>query len=131
MLAATFVYPRWLWVSTSAGIRHVPILTLWAARTMGARGYKQFWHVVVPSATPRIVDGLRLAWAFGWRALMAGELLVSSVRGMGQLLSVIAKKGLTPDLIAFMLVIAFIGVAVDGLVFERLERSVRARWETA
>jgi len=118
-------------VSTSAGIRGVPSLTLWAARTMGARGAKQFWHVVVPAAIPRIVDGLRLAWAFGWRALMAGELLVASVRGMGQLLNAVAKQGLVPELMAFMLIIAFIGVTVDGLVFERLERSVRVRWETA
>lgn len=118
-------------VSTSAGIRAVPPLTIWAGRTMGARGAKQFWHVIVPAATPRIVDGLRLAWAFGWRALMAGELLVASVRGMGQILNAVAKKGLSPELIAFMLIIAAIGVAVDGLVFERLERSVRVRWETA
>ncbi|MBI4227754.1 MAG: ABC transporter permease subunit [Candidatus Omnitrophica bacterium] len=118
-------------VGTSAGIRSVPPLTLWAGRTMGAHGVKQFWHVIVPAATPRIVDGLRLAWAFGWRALMAGELLVASVRGMGQLIHAVAKSRQIPDLIALMVIIAAIGIAVDGLVFARLERTVRVRWETA
>lgn len=118
-------------VNTSSGIRDVPTLILQAARTMGARGTKQFWHVVVPAAIPRIVDGLRLAWAFGWRALMAGELLVGSVRGMGQRLSAVAKAGQINDLIAYMVIIALVGIAVDGLVFQRLERSIRVRWGTA
>ena len=118
-------------INTSTGIRDVPPIILQAARTMGARGSKQFWHVIVPAATPRIVDGLRLAWAFGWRALMASELIVASVRGMGQFISQVAKTRQMNDLIAFMLIIALIGVAVDGLIFKRLERSVRIRWGAA
>lgn len=117
-------------INTSAGIRDVPPLILQAARTMGAQGAKQFWHVIVPAAMPRIVDGLRLAWAFGWRALMAGELLVASVRGMGQLLNAVAKARQMPELLAFMLIIAFVGVVVDGLIFRRLEQSIRLRWGT-
>ncbi len=118
-------------VHTSAGIRDVPPLILRAARVMGAQGTKMFWHVVVPAAIPRIVDGLRLAWAFGWRALMAGELLVSSVHGMGQLLSEVAKRQEMQQLLAFMLIIAAIGMAVDGLIFRKMEGSVRTRWGTA
>ena len=118
-------------INTSAGIKDVPLLILQASRTMGARGAKQFWHVIIPAATPRIVDGLRLAWAFGWRALMAGELLVASVRGMGQFLSAAAKQRRMEELIAYMVIIAMIGVIVDGFVFRRLERSIRLRWGTA
>ncbi|OGX37277.1 MAG: hypothetical protein A3C53_05210 [Omnitrophica WOR_2 bacterium RIFCSPHIGHO2_02_FULL_68_15] len=118
-------------INTSAGIKDVPPLLLQAGRTMGARGTKQFWHVIVPAAMPRIVDGLRLAWAFGWRALMAGELLVASVRGMGQFISQMAKTRQMPELVALMLIIAMVGVLVDGLVFRRLERSIRVRWGTA
>ncbi len=118
-------------VHTSAGIRDVPPLILRAARVMGAQGTKMFWHVVVPAAIPRIVDGLRLAWAFGWRALMAGELLVSSVHGMGQLLSEVAKRQQMQQLLAFMLIIAAIGMMVDGLIFRKMEGSVRTRWGMA
>lgn len=114
-------------VSTDTGIREVPPLVSRAARTMGARGINYFWFVVVPAAIPKIVDGLRLAWAFGWRALMAGELL-TSVPGLGQMLNTVAKTRQLDQLLALMLLIAGIGIAVDGLIFKRLERAVRVRW---
>ena len=117
-------------VNTDTGIREVPPLVSRAAQTLGARGLKYFWFVVVPSAIPKIVDGLRLAWAFGWRALMAGELL-TSVSGLGQLLSQVAKTGQLDQLLAIMLLIAIIGVGVDGLIFKRLEHAVRVRWGLA
>ncbi len=117
-------------VETDTGIREVPPLIRNAAKTLGARGVKYFWFVVVPAAIPKIVNGLRLAWAFGWRALMAGELL-TSVSGLGQRLSQVAKTQQLDQLLALMLLIAVIGVVVDGLVFKRLEHEVRVRWGLA
>ena len=117
-------------VDTDAGIREVPPLIARAARTMGARGVNYFWFVVVPSAIPKIVTGLRLAWAFGWRALMAGELF-TSVTGLGQQLSAVSKTGRLDELLALMLLVAVIGIAVDGLAFKRLEHLVRVRWGLA
>ena len=118
-------------LNTSFGIKDVPPLLVRAARTMGADGTKLFWHVIVPASTPRIIDGLRLAWAFGWRALMAGELLVGSVRGMGQLLNQVSKEGNIEQLLAYMGILALIGMAVDGILFNRLLGGrIRARWGT-
>ena len=117
-------------VNTETGIREVPPLIARASKTLGARGLNYFWFVVVPAAIPKIVDGLRLAWAFGWRALMAGELL-TSVSGLGQLLNKVAKAQQLDQLLAIMLLIAFIGVAIDGLIFKPLEHAVRVRWGLA
>ncbi|MDP3722986.1 MAG: ABC transporter permease subunit [Candidatus Omnitrophota bacterium] len=117
-------------VNTDTGVREVPPFIARASRTLGARGWTYFWFVVVPAAIPKIVDGLRLAWAFGWRALMAGELL-TSVSGLGQLLSQVAKTQQLDQLLAIMLLIAGIGIAVDGLVFKPLEHAVRVRWGLA
>jgi NitT/TauT family transport system permease protein len=114
-------------VETDTGIREVPPLIRRAARTMGARGLKDFWFVVVPAAIPKIVGGLRLAWAFGWRALMAGELL-TSVSGLGQRLNQVAKAQQLDELLAIMLLIAAVGIIIDGLIFKRLEYEVRLRW---
>lgn len=118
-------------VNTSSGVKEVPPLVLRAAKTMGARGATLFWHVIVPAAIPRIVDGLRLAWAFGWRALMAGELMVGSIEGMGRLLNDVAKQRQMPQLLAFMVIIAAISVAIDTLVFKRMENMVKSKWGTA
>jgi len=117
-------------VETDTGIREVPPLIQRAAKTMGARGMNYFWFVVIPAAIPRVVNGLRLAWAFGWRALMAGELL-TSVRGLGQQLNQVAKAQQLDHLLALMLLIAGIGLIVDGLIFKRLEYEVRVRWGLA
>ena len=113
-------------VSTDTGIREVPPSLARASRTLGARGWRYFWFVVVPAAIPKIVDGLRLAWAFGWRALMAGELF-TSVNGLGGLLNQVVKTQDMTALLALMLLIAGIGIAIDA-AFKRLQRRVWVRW---
>ena len=117
-------------VNTDSGIHDVPPPLVRAARTMGAKGLKFFWYVVVPAAAPKIVDGLRLAWAFGWRALMAGELIVS-VSGLGHLVNVVARTRQIDRLLAIMVLIAIIGALIDGLIFKRIEHGVRVRWGLA
>ena len=113
-------------VSTDTGIREVPPLIARASRTLGARGVNYFWFVVVPAAIPKIVDGLRLAWAFGWRALMAGELF-TSVHGLGGLLNQVVKTQDMTVLLALMMLIALIGIAIDFL-FKSLQHRVWVRW---
>ena len=43
---------------------------------LGARGFNAYRHVVLPASLPAFVAGLKQGWAFAWRSLMAGELLV-------------------------------------------------------
>ncbi|MBI4598025.1 MAG: ABC transporter permease subunit [Candidatus Omnitrophica bacterium] len=113
-------------VSTDTGIREIPPLIARAAKTLGASGARYFWFVVVPAAIPKIVDGLRLAWAFGWRALMAGELF-TSVHGLGGLLNQVVKTQDMTVLLALMTLIAGIGIGVDAL-FKGLQHRVWVRW---
>ena len=116
-------------VNTDTGIREVPPFIVRAAKTMGARGWRYFWFVVVPAAIPKMVDGLRLAWAFGWRALMAGELF-TSVHGLGGLLNQVGKAQDLRGLLALMLLIAAIGIVVD-FFFKLLQHKVWVRWGLA
>jgi NitT/TauT family transport system permease protein len=119
-------------LNTYSGIQAVPPLLLRAARTMGARGLKIFLYVILPASIPRVVEGLRLAWAFGWRALMAGELLITSIHGLGQLINEVARQRNIEQLLAFMAIIALIGMAVDGIFFNRIVGDrLRARWGAA
>jgi NitT/TauT family transport system permease protein len=68
-----------------------------------------------------------LGWAFAWRALMAGELLFMS-GGLGQLLMTGRELLDVPQVMAVMAAIALIGVLMDRLAFQPVERRVRRRW---
>jgi NitT/TauT family transport system permease protein len=108
------------------GIKNVQPLLIRAARTMGYKGSELVWKVMLPASIPAALTGARLAWAFGWRALMAGELLGRG--GLGRTL-LDARDMFNMDLvIAIMVIISIIGLIVEYLVFAPLEKKVMTRW---
>ena len=111
------------------GIDHIPPLLLRAGRVLGARGLASLRHVVLPAALPGYVAGLKQGWAFSWRSLMAGELLViiETRPALGSQLQFARELSDAPALIALMIVILLIGILVDGLVFAAIEGSIRRR----
>jgi sulfonate transport system permease protein len=113
-----------------AGIDHVPPILLRAGQVLGARGLGAYRHVVLPAALPSFVGGLKQGWAFAWRSLMAGELLVivAGQPSIGARLQFARELSDAPALIAMMLVVLAIGIAVDIALFGALERQVRVRW---
>lgn len=113
-----------------AGVDTLPPLLLRAGRTMGARGLALFRHVVLPGSMPSFVGGIKQGWAFAWRSLMAGELIViiANERSIGERMENARTLSNTPVLISYMTVILVIGVIVDALVFGAAERAVRRRW---
>lgn len=113
-----------------AGADHVPPILLRAGRVLGARGFAAYRHVVLPASLPAFVGGLKQGWAFAWRSLMAGELLVviAGEPSIGFLLQVNRELANSSGLIATMIVILVIGIAVDALVFGTLDRAIRHRW---
>ena len=109
------------------GVDHIPPLLLRAGRILGARGLTSWRHVVLPAALPSFVAGLKQGWAFAWRSLMAGELLViiANRPSIGVQLQFARELSDAPLLLAMMLVVLFIGIFVDSLVFGVLERRLR------
>lgn len=113
--------------STIQGIRNLPPIFLRAARTMGVRGFDLHWRVVVPAALPSVVVGMKLGWAFAWRGLMAGELILASP-GLGHLLKQANQNHDLSRIVAVMLIIMVSGILVDQLVFTPLEKRVEQLW---
>ncbi|MGI9051119.1 MAG: ABC transporter permease [Ilumatobacteraceae bacterium] len=112
-----------------SGVDHVPPILLRAGTMMGARRWSRFRHVVLPASMPAFVGGLKQGWAFAWRSLMAGELLVTiGVFSVGYLLQQYRTVTDTEGLIAIMFVILVIGILVDVLVFGTLDKAVRRRY---
>lgn len=114
-------------VNTNKGVRHVSRISVEAARVMGAGRRQVFLEVLFPGAIPDIMSGIRLAWAFSWRALVAGELLAPGV-GLGQTLSHGQAMGDPNVIIGVLMLIAIFGSITDGLVFKRLEENIRKKW---
>ncbi len=55
---------------------YTPPLLLRAGRTMGLRGFDLYRYLILPASLPAYVAGMKQGWAFAFRGLMAGELLV-------------------------------------------------------
>jgi NitT/TauT family transport system permease protein len=113
-----------------AGVDHIPRLLLRAGRVLGARGISTYTEVILPASVPHLVTGLKQGWAFAWRSLMAGELLViiAAQPSLGVQLQFAREISDAEGLLASMIVILLVGILMDGLVFGRLDRWVRRRW---
>jgi NitT/TauT family transport system permease protein len=112
-----------------SGIDNIPPLLLRAGRALGARGWSKYRRVVLPAALPGYVAGMKQGWAFAWRSLMAGELLVVIAHrpSLGQTLENASSQNDYAGLMAAMVVILVVGLLLDALVFGRLERTVLRR----
>ncbi|MFD8999950.1 ABC transporter permease [Streptomyces sp. NPDC059582] len=110
-----------------SGVDQVPPLFLRAGRTMGATGLKGIWHVTLPAALPGYVAGMKQGWAFSWRSLMAAEIIAVFPDlgvGLGQLLENARTNGDMAMVFEAILLILFVGIAIDLLIFSPLERWV-------
>lgn len=114
-------------VNATSGFKNVPQLYQRVAKVYGSSGLHFLRTVILPASVPQIISGLRIAWAFSWRALMAGELLGGG-GGLGQLLEMGRSLGQMDLVISVMIIIAIIGTIVDNVVFSRLERNVEVKW---
>jgi NitT/TauT family transport system permease protein len=116
-----------------SGADNIPPVLLRAGKVLGARGWNSFRHIVFPASLPGLVSGLKQGWAFAWRSLMAGELLVI-IKGKPSIGSLLQENRAVNDyrgLLAVMIVILVIGIIVDSVVFGRLEKAIRRRWGLA
>jgi NitT/TauT family transport system permease protein len=110
------------------GVDYTPPLLLRAGKTMGLRGFNLYRFLILPASLPAYVAGMKQGWAFAWRSLMAGELLVLI---LGQP-SIGVLLNNDQDLLDFagaasiIIVILTIGIAVD-MLFTTADKAVRRR----
>ena len=114
-------------LGVESGIKNTPSIFVKAARNLGANGVKLYWQVILPSAFPTILAGLKQGWAFAWRSLMAAELLYFTL-SLGNLLQTGRDLNDAAQVMAVMVVIIVIGVTFNQLLFAPIERRVAERW---
>jgi NitT/TauT family transport system permease protein len=110
------------------GVKAVKEIWIRAAQVMGANERRLFRQVILPGALPYILTGLRLGLAQAWRILVAVEMLAAVPWGLGWMIFG-AREFLNTDvMLAGIVVIGAIGLALEKLVFQRLEQFTVVRW---
>ncbi|MFI6787463.1 ABC transporter permease [Nonomuraea sp. NPDC050383] len=112
-----------------AGVDYTPPILLRAGHMLGFRRLALYRHVILPASLPSFLAGLKQGWAFAWRSLMAGELLViiANRPSLGEQLHFARELADSPGLLATMIVILVIGIFVDRL-FGVADDALRRRW---
>jgi len=110
------------------GVDYIPPLLLRAGKTMGLRRIALYRYLILPASLPAFVAGLKQAWAFAWRSLMAGELLVIIIGqpSIGALLNAFQDQTDMTSAIAIMIVILVLGLVVDA-IFTKADSALRRR----
>jgi len=110
------------------GVKAVKEIWLRSAQAMGADSHRMFRHVILPGALPYILTGLRLGLAQAWRILVAVEMLAAVPWGLGWLIFGAREFLNTDAMMAGITVIALIGLALEKLVFQKIEHFTVVRW---
>jgi NitT/TauT family transport system permease protein len=110
------------------GVDYTPPLLLRAGRTMGLRGVALYRFLVLPAALPAYVAGMKQGWAFAWRGLMAGEIVIAIIGtpSLGMLLTTYDSQLLFADTTSVTIVILIIGIIVETL-FSKADLTLRSR----
>ena len=94
------------------GARSAEQTLVWSARSMGASRLRVLWDVVLPSAMPELLNGIRTAIALTFILLVSSELIVAR-EGFGHLIGFLGANGSYEGMFAVVLTVALIGFAAD------------------
>lgn len=128
MLLVAFVSAFPIIFNTWTGVKAVKEIWVRSAQAMGADDRRLFVKVILPGALPYILTGLRLGLAQAWRTLVGVEMLAAVPWGLGWMIFG-AREFLNTDvMLAGVVVIGVLGLGLEKLVFQRLERFTVQRW---
>ncbi|GID25401.1 ABC transporter permease [Paractinoplanes brasiliensis] len=112
-----------------SGIDYVPRTWLRVGQVLGMRGVSKYRHLILPASLPSFISGLKQGWAFSWRSLMAGELLVIVPGALSIGVRMQQARDLTDSslVISYIIVVLVIGILIDVL-FNTADNALRRRW---
>lgn len=117
-----------IFYNTAAGVRSVDKKLVKAAEIMGANDWTIFLRVLIPGATANIVTGIKLAFAKGWRTVIAVEMIASSLWGLGFMIFD-ARDYLQPSIIyCGIIVLVIIYFIIENFILRQIENKTIVRW---
>ncbi|MCF2524594.1 ABC transporter permease [Bradyrhizobium sp. G127] len=125
VIVYTVLFPVVL--NTVLGVESVPRDLGRAARSLGASPARVLWEVTLPGALPNIITGLRNGLGYGWRALIAVEIIVGT-SGIGFMMFDARRAGSTVEIILGMIILGLLWYIVDAWILAPIERATGKRW---
>jgi NitT/TauT family transport system permease protein/taurine transport system permease protein len=125
VIVYTVVFPVVL--NTVLGVRSIPVNMHRAALSLGASRTRMLWEVVLPGALPNIMTGLRNGLGYGWRALIATEIIVGT-SGIGFLMFDARRAGSVVEILLGMIILGVLWYIVDSWILAPIERATGQRW---
>jgi taurine transport system permease protein len=125
VIVYTVLFPVVL--NTVLGVESVPRDLARAARSLGASPARVLWEVTLPGALPNIITGLRNGLGYGWRALIAVEMIVGT-SGIGFMMFDARRSGSTVEILLGMIILGLLWYIVDAWILAPLERATGQRW---
>ena len=108
------------------GARSSEQALVWSARSMGANRLRMLWDVVVPSAMPELLNGIRTALALSFILLVSSE-LIAAREGLGYLIGFLGANGTYDAMFAVVLTVALLGFIADRIYLVVMQRVLRWR----
>lgn len=113
--------------NTMQGVQQIPVDFRRAAQSLGTGPLRMFPQVLFPGALPSIVTGLRVGMGYGWRGLIAAE-IIAGTAGLGYSLFLAEKFFRTDVIVLMMILIGAIWLVMDRSLLAPLERRTVERW---
>ena len=111
-------------LSAFNGARGTEQILIWSARSLGASRVRTLIEVVVPSALPELMNGIRTALALSFILLVSSELIVARA-GLGYMIGWLGDGGVYDAMFAVVLTVSLLGFFADR-GYLMLMRRVRA-----
>ncbi|PRY63146.1 NitT/TauT family transport system permease protein [Vreelandella songnenensis] len=118
-------------INIHAGFQGVSETLRMAGRNYGLKGLRYVAFILIPAALPALLAGLKIGWAFAWRTLIAAELVFGASSGKGGLGWYIFQNRnelYTDNVFAGLVVVIVIGLLMENIIFDSIERLTVKRW---
>lgn len=115
-------------INTAAGVASTPNIRMNAARCLGAKHWQIFWRVIIPSAVPYILTGMRVALGFAFMGIVAAE-MIAAQSGIGYLIMQSRMLLRTDIMFVGLVTLGIVGALIDGVFKLAIDRTMKRYME--
>ena len=116
-LFVIFITAIWpILINTSVGVRQIPSDYNNVAKVLQLSKQEYFFNILIPSALPYIFTGLRIALGLAWLAIIAAEIVMSGIVGIGFFIWNAYQNNQVSEVILAVVYIGAVGLLLDKLM---------------